>query len=99
MIHAFLVSYSINFLLKFKISYLALSNLLDSEQDCLRYEALGDWSELVRNQNGDVMYRQWNFYDRSTNQEIYIQFPKNWEAYFARPIMYPRTKLGKLFKI
>ena len=67
----------------------------DSDQDCLHYEALGEWSELVQDANGRALYRTWNFVDRVNGQETYIKYPSDWRGYFCRPIMYPKTPLGR----
>ena len=82
-----------------KIFIQSISKLFftDSDQDCLQYEALGEWSELVQDANGRALYRTWNFVDRVNGQETYIKYPSDWRGYFCRPIMYPKTPLGRFF--
>ena len=67
--------------------------ILDKSEDALCYEALGAWDELVTNEDGVNQFRTWNF--RAGGREIYQRYPRNWQQYFARVEIYPRTPLGK----
>ena len=67
---------------------------LDKSEDALCYEALGPWCEMVTDPNGANLFRTWNF--RAGGREIYQRYPKNWEQYFSRVEIYPKTPLGKL---
>ena len=67
---------------------------LDRNEDCFQYEGLGEWTEMVQSVTGERLYRTWNFYDPSTSEEVYMNYPKYWKQYFCRPQHYPQTAVG-----
>ena len=43
--------------------------------------------------DGVNQFRTWNF--RAGGREIYQRYPRDWQQYFSRVEIYPRTPLGK----
>ena len=81
------------------VDLLINSSILDKDDDCLVYEGLGTWTEMMESPDGRKLFRNWNFFDRSNRREITIKYPLSWKQYFARPDYYPRTPLGKYFDL
>lgn len=59
----------------------------------MAYESLGPWTQMMEDDHGS-RYRIWKYTDFSTRATIQEKYPFNWEDYFARPSIYPRTPLG-----
>ena len=70
-------------------------NFLDAENECLNYESIGEWEDVV-NRGGRPMFRNWYITGAGPGgSNVRIQYPKLWIHYFGQPLFYLISPTGK----
>ena len=68
----------------------------DRENDCLDYEATGQYSEVMYDSEGRYLFRNWRF--KPTDTKV-IRYPIHWTSYLARPPVYLSCGISKLINL
>lgn len=73
--------------------YFVLFNYSDRDNDCLTYEATGQYDEIMYDSQGHALFRNWRF---KPNDDKSIRYPVHWTGYLTRPVVYLSCGMSKL---
>ena len=65
----------------------------DRANDCLAYECLGEYDEVMYDSDGRPLFRIWY---EGRNDTTGVHYPRDWTAYFYRPVYYLKAPMGML---